>query len=298
MKIRLMAIMVSLFVLVEIHSASAEPSAPPPQEAMPPGPPPFLQDEELLRLSSEASALALLHRLSLTAEQRGQIKSILEPVRAEFERAEKAEKKFLDEQVKPRLRQIITDLKAGRNPAPPSDRQKEQIDALRSQLAPLLVKADQAFEKILALLRPEQQEVLWDFRFEEYLGPVRPVHPSRLLGMEPEKLVREIRSAPQDEIDQLLRDVVQRPHAGPADDPRAEKARMFIDLIQKIRAMPKSEFDAKAKTLEQELAALKPPPPPGPGRREGPDLQLPYRSAKPVFDVKRILLSQSFFEAL
>ena len=272
----------------------------------PPGFPPFLDDEEMRGLISQAAALALIHDLALTPEQREQIKGILEPVRAEIEDMRKAEKTFRDEHLKPRLKQAIADLKAGRKPAPPAADRGTDDQTLRSRVATVRVKSDQAFEQIKGLLSAEQREKLKDFDIEKVLGHPVGLRPHRLLCREPAKLIEEIRGYSQEDLDRLVERLSRRAEArrasGPEGEPdpvRDEKIKLFIELVKKIHAMPQSEFDAKAEALKQELAALSPAPGPG-GRGDGGERRGHRHGPFPkrVFDGKRIIFSESFCDSL
>lgn len=272
--------------------------------AMPPGFPPFMDDQELRELSSEAVSLALIHDLALTPEQREEMKQILKPIRGEFDLMRKAERKFRDEHIKPRLRQIISDLKAGRDPAPCKAEEAADMEAFRSQMAGLFVRADQAYGKIRDLLGPEQQSRLEDFRFQEYMGPTHMMHAGKLLSMEPMKLIQEIHGYSQEEIDRLVREITRREEAHERFESeeereglRDEKVQMLIDLIKRIHAMPQSEFDEKAELLKQEMKALSPGSV-GAGRDRRHGRRRPSPFGQRGFDTRRIVLSASFYESL
>ncbi len=275
-----------------------------PANAMPPDFPPFMLDNDLRDLSSEAVSLAIIHHLSLTPDQRTEIKQILTPLRAEFDLMKSKDGEFQDTYIKPRLNQIISDLKAGKDPDPPLEQNMAVHEAFRSQMAALLAKAHQAFEEISALLSPEQQEQLQSFRFEEYLGLPPIMHPRRLLDMEPVELIRQIRDYSPEEIDQLAEMVSHRQQAMKSLGVRKEhrqhkedRIQMFISLIKKINEMPQSEFDAKAQLLQEEIEALSPPHH-GPGKSRGRPGPPSPPFMKKGFDTKRIIMSEPFYEAL
>jgi hypothetical protein len=299
-------------------------------QAMPPpgGPPPFLGDEELRGLFSEATALALIHDLALTPEQRGKIKGILKPVRADFDLMDKEEKSFREEQIKPRLKQVIADLKAGKNPVPATEVKAPNMEALRSRMAALRVKADQAYEGFVLLLSSDQKEKLRNFRFENYLGPLPGMQPERLPGMEPLQLIREVRGYSQEELEKRIEEIESHEAARPpppgekeSSGLREQRVKIFIDLLRKIHDMPQAEFEAKTELLEQELAELSPPPPHGPEGDRGPpsppeagpvpppgggpggDSEPPPPPGPPPcmkrgFDPQGVVFSKSFYEAL
>jgi|GEM_PF-3014622 len=271
--------------------------------AMPPHPsPPFMDDKELRDLTSEAASLALIHRLALTPEQGTEMKQILEPIRAEFESMEAAEKEAREAFIKPRLRQIIADLKAGKDPALSGDDSGEGPEAIRSRMVGLLVKEAEAFRKIKALLSQDQQEQLRDFRFfEEYMETTGPLDPRKLLRMEPLELLQKIRESSSEDVDRLAQDVaakraVRETFEGDSkrDKRLGQKLELLVELVQKIHAMPQSEFDAKAKLLEQELEALSASPR-GDKRRRGPR---PPRFGPGGLDARGIIFSKSFYDAL
>jgi hypothetical protein len=215
--------------------------------------------------------------------------------------------KFRDDRIKPRLHQVIKDLKAGRDPAAtPSEQVVTEMTAFRTRMAGLFLKTDQAFQAITALLTPAQQERLQDFRFEEYMGPMPAMPPGRLLGMEPGELLREIRSASPEEIDGMVQQMEQRRDRmteRAENEKRAErmdrKIRQFADLVRQIHSMPQQEFDARQEQLKQELEVLSPPRPGPDGRRGGPrPPKPPPPFADKGFDTKRIVFSKAFYEAL
>jgi len=278
----------------------------PAASAMPHGFPPLLEDVEMRDLVSQVAALGLLHDLALSPEQREQIKQVLTPVRAECEAMQKAERKFRDEQLKPRFKRVIADLKAGRDPAPPAEPKGIEGETLRSRMAAMRVKSDRAYEQIAALLSAPQQEKLRDFDLARYLGTPPGLHPRGLICRDPAGLIQEIRGSTQEDLDLIVQRLSRRAEArrgsGPAGEPdpaREEKIRMFIELVKKIHAMPQAEFDARAEALQQELAELAPASArrgkcdrgERPGPRGG-------SSSKGGFEVKRILLSESFYDSL
>ncbi len=272
--------------------------------AQPPGFHHLMKDDEMRELSDEAAALALIHNLSLSTEQREQIRGIAKPVRAEFEEMEEVEQGIRETIIKPRLRKVIEDLKAGKEPTPPADIKKDEIEALRGQMAALFVQADQAYEAVLALLSPEQQERLRNFRLEEYLGPIHAMHPRRLLHMEPVKMLQEIRNASPEEIDRLVQMMTERqgfrrspPGSEKRHSLRNEKVRMLAEFIRKIHVMPQEEFEEKVQILQEEVEALKPRR--GDSRKgRDRDRRDHGRDSRRGFGPKRIVLSEAFYEAL
>jgi hypothetical protein len=272
----------------------------------PPGFFPFEPDEEMRSLISQATALALIHNLALTPDQRKEIKRNLEPVQAELQEVQKEEMKFRDDRIKPRLRQVIQELKAGRDPAAtPSEQVVTEMTAFRTRMAGLFMKTRQAFQGITALLTPAQQERLRDFRFEEYLGPMPPLPPGRLLGMEPGELLREIRSASPGEIEGMVEQMerrrermTDRAENGKRAERMDRKVRQFADLARQIQSMPQEEFDARQEQLTQELNALSPPRPGPDGRGDPRPPTRPPPFGEKGFDTKRIVFSKAFYEAL
>jgi len=278
----------------------------------PPGFFPFEPDPEMRELLEQATALALIHDLALTPEQRNEIKQILRPVQEEKQGLEEQERAFRDQRIKPRLRQVIEDLKAGRDPAAsPSQEAVEEMESLRPRMAALFLKIDRAGDAVSACLTPAQRERLRGFRFEEYVGPIPAVHPAKRLGMEPGELIDEIRGASPEEIDALVRRaerVRDRP-PGPWEGTGNRRARMerklesFAELVRQIHDMPQADFDARKEQLEKELAALAPPPPPPPGPPGGTAPPPPAPAKSPEardrgVNVKRVLFSRAFYDSL
>ncbi len=272
-------------------------------QARPPAFPHFMKDQEIRELSTEAAALALIHHLSLSVEQREQIKGILKPLRTEFDQIGKAEQDVRERIIKPRLRQVIEALKAGREPDP-DDLKRDELETFRGQMATLFTQTDQAYEAVQALLDQEQKEKLRDFRLEAYLGPIHAMHPKRLFHMEPIKMLNEIHEASPEEIDRLIQKMT-RPRgprtdmgrAGKRQERREEKTRLLAELIRKINAMPQEEFEKKVELLPAELQALMP--------HHGSKGKVCSRSRcgrkagkRGEFGTKRIMMSKSFYEAL
>jgi len=277
-----------------------------PANGVSPGFFPFEPDEEMRGLVSRATALALIHDLSLTTDQREEIKQTLKPVHEDIELLKKEERSFRDEKIKPRLRQVIEDLKAGRDPtATRSEKNVEEMDAMRTRMTGLFQKTDQAYQAITALLTPAQQERLRDFRFSKYMGPFPAMHPARLHGMKPVELLNEIRNASQEEIDARVLEMGRirderrgASREGKRMERREQKIQSFMDLVQQIHDMPQAEFDAKKEQLKKELKALSPPRP-GPGGDRGHRHRpktTPFMGKG--FDTKRIVFSQAFYESL
>jgi Spy/CpxP family protein refolding chaperone len=284
-----------------------------------PGVFPFEPDKEIRGLLEEATALALIDYLALTPDQRTEIKRILKPVHEEMEQMKAEEIKVREERIKPRLRQVIQDLKAGRDPAstPPED-VVESMTTVRTRMAALFTKANQAYGEITALLTPAQQERLRGFRFEEYIGPMPDMHPRRLLGMDPVKFIEEIRNSSQEEIEAMVGQIEQRHEArrefmgkagkGARGEARDRKMQSFVALVKEIHAMPQDEFEAKVEQLKTEVEAATPrsrpgrgpgprPPGPPPFMSPGPDGK-PGSLVNKKFNTKRIIFSPSFYEAL
>jgi len=287
--------------------------------ANPPGFIPFEPDEEMRELMEQATALALIHDLALTPEQRKEIQQILQPVQEEKQSLQEGERAFRDQRIKPRLRQVIADLKAGRDPAAsPSAEAVDEMEVLRPRMAGLFLRLDQAYEAVTACLTPAQRERLRTFRFEEYIGPMPAMHPAKLLGMEPVELLEAIRNASPEEIDAMVQRMERKRErrAGPGDGKsRPRRARVerkmasFVELVRQIHDMPQADFDARKEQLEKELAALTAPPPPPPGGPPGPGGPAGGRNGPPPppnpsggmakgMNVKRILFSQAFYDSL
>lgn len=267
---------------------------------------PFQPDEEMMELVSRAAALALIHDLALTAEQRGEIRRILKPLRDEIDRLQEEEEAFRNERIKPRLRKVIEELKAGRDPAAAlSAESEEEMSAFRDRMAGLLTKSDRAYRSVQAVLTPAQQERLRGFRFEEYIGPLPRKRPAGRLGMEPEALILEIRTASPEEIDALVARIERRREArkeAAGNGKRAarvdRKVEKLVDLVKQIHAMPQEAFDARREQLRMELDLLSPPGP-GPAGRHGPGRPPGAGGfADSGFGAKRILFSKAFYEAL
>ncbi len=277
-----------------------------PANARPPGFHHFMKDQEIRELSTEAAALALIHHLSLSTEQREQVKEILKPIRAEFDQMEAAEQNVRENIIKPRLRQVIEALKADKAHVPPDDVKKDEIETLRGQVASLFAQTDQAYEAVQAILSQEQQERLRDFRLETYLGPIHAMHPKKLLRLEPVKMLHEIHDAPQEEIDHLIQRMTERKgprkhmqRPGKGKKQREEKVRMFAALIRKINAMPQEEFEEKFNLLQAELETLRPHRGHGQGKvGERGRRDHDGRGKRGDFGTKRIMMSESFYEAL
>ena len=278
-----------------------------PADAVSPGFFPFQPDEEMLELISQAAALALIHDLALAPDQRAQIKRILAPVRGEIDRLQVEERALRDDRIKPLLLRIIEDLKAGRDPAQtPSEESMEEMTAFRARMAGLFLKTDGAYQAVTAVLTPAQQERLGTFCFQEYMGPMSTrVRPGSRLGMEPEDLIQQIRSASPEEIEAMVVRMERRRgvreglrvtgRRSPAMDRKIET---FAALVRQIHAMPQEEFEARADRLRVELDSLSPPGP-GPEGRMGPGRG--PRSGGFMgrgFDTKRILFSKAFYESL
>ena len=291
------------FMLILTVSASAEPPGSSPFLS----PPPFMMDKELNQLGSEAAALALLHELKLNAEQKGTIKEILQPVRARFARMETEEANMRESVMKARLRQIIADLKAGRDPAPPPKTPPPNLSVMRNRMATLVATTNEAYEKVQGLLTAEQRQTLNSFRFEKYVVPFRVMPPGGVHDVDPVEMIEQIRGASGEELAILVERIRERgrpggppPPGGREPDPsRQERVEMFAALLVKIHDMPQDEFDRKVETLKQELSAISPgpgdrPPPPPDGR--GP--RGPEDPMKKGFDPKSIVLSRAFYDAL
>jgi hypothetical protein len=284
--------------------------------AGPPGFFPFEPDDEMRTLIGEATALALIDNLALAPDQRTEIKRILSPVHEEIGRMKEEEKQFRDDRIKPRLRQVIQDLKAGRDPASSSPEDVvAQMTAVRTRIAALFTMSNQAYGEIQGVLTPAQQERLRSFRFEEYIGPMPGMHPRKMLGMDPVKLIEEIRNSSQEEIDAMVLQIEQgrearKAFAGKAGRgaARDRKVQVFMDLVQEIHAMPQSEFDARTEQLKKEIEAVTPGRRPGGGPGSKSPERSPFmnsgaegRPSPPMgkgFDVKRIIFSEPFYEAL
>jgi len=300
----------SILLLAVVFSAT-------PLFARMPGPFP---GEERWKLQEEAVSLAVIHYLDLAPEQRSQMKEILAPVRKDGDEARSRGEKWNKKVMEPRLRKVISDLKKGRKPEPPSEDLVAESETFHQQMRDYRITAKATVEKVLNVLTPEQRERLRTFQPHEYIGltppPPRPMRGALL------EVIDEIREIPQEEFDKLVAHLESRGTTGRKKGPAGtNRAQTLVAFMTEVRNMPEEEFKAQHERLEEQYEQLRPPQGPEPGihmRREGRQLDGPgpkkgmrgkgpkamggkeHHGKGPMKKdiLKRVLLSEEFYKAL
>lgn len=279
-----------------------------------------IQDEKHFKLQEEAVSLAVIHSLDLTPAQRSQIKEILGPVRKEADEARARGEKWNKKVMEPRLRKVISDLKKGRKPEPPSEDLVAEAETFHQQMRDYRITAKSAVERVLIVLTSEQREKLRTFRPHEYIG-LTPPPPKPMRGA-PLEVIDEIRGISQEEFDKLVAHLESRGARGRKKGPAStDRAQTLITFMTEVRSMPEEEFKAQYERLEEQYAQLRPRKGPEPGMhplREGrqPDGPGPKKGMRgksskgmkgkehhgkgPMHRdiIKRVILSEAFYHAL
>jgi len=254
----------------------------------------FPIDEELRQLHHEATALALIHDLELTTEQRSGIKEILGSVRPEFESAERALAEVTEREIKPRLRRVIAELEAGRDPRSIEGESSSAFSGLQVLELDLRSKADEAYESATALLTPEQRDRLDTFDPHVYTGFRPGPGPSVFDKKDPMESIRHIRDVPQEEFDRFVEHLLAR---GPERNGknrqspgRMERKEALVDLMMQVRSMSQEDFDRQADKIQEEIQAAMPRGRGGSGMRRG--------GGGRQHLLRMILFSETFIDAL
>ncbi len=230
-----------------------------------PGMPGFMGDAENASLRMQAVSLALVRHLSLTEEQKTQIKSELEPLQAELTELREMEDNWRNNVVKARLEQIIRDLKADKDPTPPDAKEQELFYEMHQKRFAQRDRVDEAFDNIVSMLTDDQKQKLWGFDPREYLGFHPTLKPGMLLQENPMEVIHAIRNASDKEfvlMKERLSFFKERPGRkgrSEAKSKRHEKrVEKLVELMTSLREMSDDQFEAQAEKLEKDLAALLP----------------------------------------
>lgn len=230
-------------------------------------------DEELHKLQAEAMSLALIHHLQLNKSQRGEIKKILKPLRPEIDEMIKQGETWHDGPMKQRMRHIISDLKAGRQPREVSSDLAAKHQQMQQQGMGLKLKTDKAMKEIMGQLTVKQVEGLENFDPKKYVGFKFLFNPGKLRDMEPVEMLKEIRSMPQAQFDMLMSQMENRlekkskqneaakgegQRVGFNQKMRIERHKALVEMMQEVRKMKKVEFEAQLGRLEKDLEELWP----------------------------------------
>lgn len=294
----------SILLLAVVFSAT-------PLFARMPGPFP---GEEHWKLQEEAVSLSVIHFLGLTPEQRSQMKEILSPVREEAEKAKTQGEKWNREVMEPRLRKVVSDLKNGRKPEPPSEGTVTKFEQFQQTMRDYRIQARSTMERVLNVLTPEQREKLRSFHPQEYIG-LMPSPPPGPLGRDPLEVIDEIRTMPPEEFNALLERLQSRGKRGGKKAPdRAKRIQALINFMKEVRNMSEKEFAGQSEQLQERYDQLRPQYPQGPekgmkgkgpkGRKgkgpKGMEGKGPHGNGPKGdgFIIKHIILSEAFYQAL
>lgn len=121
-------------------------------------------------LRGEVVAYSLLLELKLSPAQRGQIKALLSPLRADFQAMTEKMKTFENTTMKARLTETLAQLKAGKTPEPQNPANDKDFVAFKEESKAMRQKVKPVVEQILALLTPEQKAALEAYTPHRYLG--------------------------------------------------------------------------------------------------------------------------------